>query len=108
MRSCRRQPRFRRDTSPTKGRRVKPATRCSKRNCSLTKSRSARKSRNEEEFAPVKTIHLLPVPDRRMFPAGKAAKYLGLSPDTLKKCTDEGQIVAYNFNGRRAYRLEDL
>lgn len=56
----------------------------------------------------VATIHTMPVPSQRLFPAGKAAKYIGLSPDTLKKYTDEGQIKAFDFNGRRAYRLDDL
>lgn len=53
-------------------------------------------------------VHVMPVPDRRLFPPGKAAKYIGLSRDTLIKCTDAGQIKAYSFNGRRAYKLEDL
>lgn len=54
------------------------------------------------------TIHLMPVPDRRLLPPGKAAKYLGVSPDTLKKYTDEGRIQAFDLNGRRAYKLEHL
>ena len=28
--------------------------------------------------------------------------------DTLKKISDLGQLRAFNMNGRRAYRLEDL
>lgn len=54
------------------------------------------------------TVHVLPVPSQRMFPASKAAKYLGVAVDSLKKYTDEGVIKAFDFKGRRAYKLEDL
>lgn len=54
------------------------------------------------------TVHVMPVPSQRMFPPGKAAKYLGLSRDTLIKYADLGQIKAYSFNGRRAFKLDDL
>ena len=45
---------------------------------------------------------------RRLFGPKAAAKYLGICEDTLKKITDLGQLRAFNMNGRRAYRLEDL
>ena len=48
------------------------------------------------------------VPNRRLFGPKSAAKYLGICEDTLKNITDLGQINAFNMNGRRAYRLEDL
>ena len=44
----------------------------------------------------------------RLFGPKAAAKYLGICPDTLKKITDLGQLLAFDMNGRRAYRLEDL
>lgn len=56
----------------------------------------------------VKSIHLMPVPDRRLFAVKHAARYIDVSVDTLKKYTDMGFIKAYDFFGRRAYRLEDL
>ena len=37
-----------------------------------------------------------------------AFQHLGICTDTLYKITDLGQVQAYDFNGRRAYRLEDL
>ena len=48
------------------------------------------------------------VPNRRLFGPKAAARYLGICEDTLKKITDLEQIRAFKFNGRRAYRLEDL
>lgn len=48
------------------------------------------------------------VPAQRLFGPKGAAQYLGICEDTLKKMTDLGQIAAFNLNGRRAYRLEDL
>ena len=43
-----------------------------------------------------------------LFGPKAAARYLGICEDTLKKITDLGQLRAFNMNGRRAYRLEDL
>ena len=48
------------------------------------------------------------MPNQRLFGPKAAAKYLGVSRDTLKKMTDLQQIRAFDMNGRRAYRLEDL
>lgn len=53
-------------------------------------------------------IHLVPVPTVRLFPISKAAKYVGLSHGTLIKYTDLGHVKAFNFHGRRTYKLEDL
>ena len=47
-------------------------------------------------------------PTRRLVGPKAAARYLGICEDTLKKITDLGQLRAFNMNGRRAYRLEDL
>ena len=55
-----------------------------------------------------KPVALIQVPNQRLFGPAAAARYLGISDDTLKKYTDLRQLTAYNFNGRRAYRLEDL
>jgi hypothetical protein len=53
-------------------------------------------------------IALIQVPNQRLFGPKAAAKYLGICEDTLKKITDLEQLRAFNLNGRRAYRLEDL
>ena len=45
---------------------------------------------------------------QRLLGPKAAATYLGICEDTLKKITDLGQLRAFNMNGRRAYRLEDL
>ena len=45
---------------------------------------------------------------QRLFGPKATAKYLGICEDTLKKITDLQQIRAFDFNGRRAYRIEDL
>ena len=55
-----------------------------------------------------KPVVLIQVPNQRVFSPKAAAKYLGICEDTLKKITDLGQIAARNFNGRRAYLLEEL
>ena len=55
-----------------------------------------------------KPIALIQVPNQRVFARQAAAKYLGICEDTLKKITDLGQIAARDFNGRRAYLLEEL
>jgi len=47
-------------------------------------------------------------PNQRLFGPKAAARYLGICEDTLKKITDLEQIPAFNLNGRRAYRIEDL
>ena len=46
--------------------------------------------------------------NQRLFGPKAAARYLGICEDTLKKITDLEQIPAFNLNGRRAYRIEDL
>ena len=55
-----------------------------------------------------KPIALIQVPNQRLFKVGPAARYLGVSDDSLKKYTDLGQIKAYEFNGCRVYKLEEL
>jgi len=46
--------------------------------------------------------------NQRLFGPKAAARYLGICEDTLRKITDLEQIPAFNLNGRRAYRIEDL
>ncbi len=56
----------------------------------------------------MRIVHTEPVPDRRILPLSKAAKYLGVSRSTLEKYTAEGQLHAFDFMGRRVYKLEEL
>jgi hypothetical protein len=53
-------------------------------------------------------IALIQVPNQRLFAASAAARYLGIDADTLRKYTDLGVIEAYEFQRRRAYKLEEL
>src|SRR5215468_2984473 len=66
----------------------------------------------EQRPSTLKVIHgvqIEPVPNQRLFSVGAAAKYLGISDDTLRKYADLGQIPVYRFiNGHRAFKLEDL
>jgi Helix-turn-helix domain len=55
-----------------------------------------------------KPIAFVEIRKQRLFGPKAAARYLGVCEDTLKKMSDLGQIRAFNMNGRRAYRLEDL
>jgi hypothetical protein len=55
-----------------------------------------------------KPIALVGIRKQRLLGPKAAATYLGICEDTLKKITDLGQLRAFNMNGRRAYRLEDL
>ncbi len=55
-----------------------------------------------------KAVALIQIPNQRLFAPSAAAKYLGICTDTLYKITDLGQVQAYDQNGRRVYRLEDL
>jgi len=54
-------------------------------------------------------VALIKVPSRRLFGVSAAAKYLGISDDTLRKYADLGEIPAYRFiNGHRTFKVEDL
>ena len=55
-----------------------------------------------------KPIALVGIWNQRLFGPKSAARYLGICEDTLKKISDLGQLRAFNMNGRRAYRPEDL
>jgi hypothetical protein len=55
-----------------------------------------------------KPIALIQVPNQRLFTSGHAARYLGISKNTLAKVEALGLIQPINFIGRRGYKLEDL
>lgn len=55
-----------------------------------------------------KPVALIQVPNQRGFTPAAAAQYLGICRNTLTEITDKGQLKAYDFNGRRAYKLEEL
>ena len=55
-----------------------------------------------------KPLAFVGIRNQRLFGPKAAARYLGICEDTLKKISDLGQLRAFNMNGRRAYRLEDL
>ena len=55
-----------------------------------------------------KPIAIVETRKQRLFGPKAAARYLGICEDTLKKMSDLGHVRAFNMNGRRAYRLEDL
>jgi|SRR5437764_1383662 Helix-turn-helix domain len=48
------------------------------------------------------------LPNQRLFKTKAAARYLGIHPQTLRKYTDEGKLVALNLVGSRVYDLEEL
>ena len=55
-----------------------------------------------------KPIAIAGIRNQGLFGPKAAARYLGICEDTLKKISDLGQLRAFNMNGRRAYRMEDL
>jgi excisionase family DNA binding protein len=63
---------------------------------------------HDKRSSTAKPAVVMRVPSQRLFGPKDAATYLGVHEDTLKKMTALEQIPAYNLNGRRAYRLEDL
>lgn len=55
-----------------------------------------------------KPVALMQVPNQRLFKVQPAARYLGISDDSLKKYTDLGHLKAYMYNGFRVYKLEEM
>ena len=55
-----------------------------------------------------KPIALIQIPIQRLFKVQAAARYLGISDDTLKKYTALGLVKAHDLKGSRVYKLEDL
>ena len=55
-----------------------------------------------------KAVALIQVPNQRLFSTRAAARYLGISPDTLRRYADLGWIKARRLEKRRVFTLEDL
>ncbi len=55
-----------------------------------------------------KLLRLVEVPNQRLFGTKKAAKYLGIHPDTLRKYADLGWLTPKRINKGRVFTLEDL
>ncbi len=55
-----------------------------------------------------KAIALIQVPCQRLFCGKAAARYLGVSVDTLRKYSDLGWIEAKRLEKRRVFTLEAL
>lgn len=57
----------------------------------------------------MKAVQLVDLPEQAAFKVAAAARYLGISPNTLRKKTDMGLIPARrDENGDRIYLLRDL
>ena len=57
----------------------------------------------------MKAIQIVTVPEQALFYTGDASKYLGISPNTLRKRTDLGLIPCrQDENKKRVFLLEDL
>lgn len=73
-----------------------------------TPSDTASLDRTESQGV-IRSARLHSVPNQRLFSVGAAARYLGISDDTLRKYADLSKIPVYRFiNGNRAFKLEDL
>ncbi len=58
---------------------------------------------------PIKRIEIIEVDEQFYFKVSDAAKYIGLSPNTLRKYTDLGRIKAKRLpSGDRIYRKDWL
>ena len=57
----------------------------------------------------MKAIQIISIPEQAVFYVGDASKYLGISPNTLRKRSDLGLVPCrQDENGRRVFLLEDL
>ena len=57
----------------------------------------------------MKAVQLVTIPEQAAFYVGDASKYLGISPNTLRKRADLGLIPCkQDENGKRVFLLEDL
>jgi len=57
----------------------------------------------------MKAIQVVTVPEQATFYVGDASKYLGISPNTLRKRSDLGLISCrQDEHGKRVFLLEDL
>lgn len=65
----------------------------------------------EKEMSAVpnpRPVSLIQVRSQRLFKVKAAARYVGVSPHSLKKYTDDGVLAAYDFHGCRVYKVEEL
>jgi len=57
----------------------------------------------------MKYIQVISIPEQAVFYVGDASRYLGISPNTLRKRADLGLIPAKkDESGNRVFLLEDL
>jgi len=57
----------------------------------------------------MKAIQIVTIPEQAVFYVRDASKYLGISPNTLRKRSDLGLIPCrQDENGKRIFLLEDL
>jgi len=57
----------------------------------------------------MRAVQFVTVPQQAAFYVGDASKYLGISPNTLRKRSDLGLIPCrQDENGKRVFLLEDL
>ena len=57
----------------------------------------------------MEAIQFVTIPEQALFYTGPASKYLGISPNTLRKRSDLGLILCkQDEKGRRVFLLEDL
>jgi len=57
----------------------------------------------------VVSVQIVEVPEQAAFRVSEAARYLGISPNTLRKRSDLGRIRALrDENGERIFLLKDL
>lgn len=57
----------------------------------------------------MKGVQIVTIPEQAVFYIGDASKYLGISPNTLRKKADLGLIPCrQDENGKRVFLLEDL
>ena len=55
----------------------------------------------------MRAVQIVSVPEQALFYTGDASKYLGISPNTLRKRADLGLIPCkQDENGRRVFLLE--
>lgn len=54
-------------------------------------------------------LQIVEVPSQAAFRVSEAARYLGISPNTLRKRSDQGLVTARrDVNGERLFLLKDL
>ncbi len=57
----------------------------------------------------MKAVQIVTIPEQAVFYVGDACRYLGISPNTLRKRADMGLIPCrQDENGKRVFLLEDL